>query len=331
MSSLNELYVGGEYSDLTIVSRTKNYQVHRAIVCPRSEYFASASRKVSATTGSVHLAEEDDPLAVDMIFHYMYHLDYPSTTTSTTTTAPAALIPVEEHQAHGHTNGVTVNGDGPHPKTNGHTGPINDIAPFSFPDTASEPKDEPMLVDAALDDDAGLKKEKEKKKKRKKKAKVAGEETKDDPVEEPEDHHLGPSNAVLSDDSLLNAKPMAKPTPTTASSPSILVTTKPHLVTHARVYALSKKYKIDGLKALALEKFEGQVHQSWASEDFLQAAKVVYESTMEDDVDIRNAVTTTLYQHPELLDKKETQDVIKGLALGFDLLMRVRSLGGFGT
>jgi hypothetical protein len=46
------LYVGGEYSDLTIVSRTKNYQVHKAIVCPRSEYFASASRKVSATVSA---------------------------------------------------------------------------------------------------------------------------------------------------------------------------------------------------------------------------------------------------------------------------------------
>jgi len=46
---------------------------------------------------------------------------------------------------------------------------------------------------------------------------------------------------------------------------------------------------------------------------------------LDEDKEIRNAVTTTLYQHPELLDKEETQNTIRGLALGFDLLMRVRS------
>ncbi|RAO73878.1 uncharacterized protein BHQ10_009890 [Talaromyces amestolkiae] len=101
------------------------------------------------------------------------------------------------------------------------------------------------------------------------------------------------------------------------------------LVVHAKVYALSKKYNINELKALALEKFRVEADQDWDTGDFLLAAKEVYTSTSAADQDIRDAVTTIVYEHPEILDRDETQELIKGLDLGFDVLKRVRAKGGF--
>ncbi|KUL87348.1 hypothetical protein ZTR_04686 [Talaromyces verruculosus] len=101
------------------------------------------------------------------------------------------------------------------------------------------------------------------------------------------------------------------------------------LVTHAKVYALSKKYNIYGLKLLALEKFRTEADQDWDTGDFLLAAKEVYTSTSAADQDIRDAVTTIVYEHPEILDRDETQELVKGLDLGFDVLKRVRAKGGF--
>lgn len=101
------------------------------------------------------------------------------------------------------------------------------------------------------------------------------------------------------------------------------------LVTHAKVYALSKKYNINGLKLLALEKFKAEADQEWDTINFLLAAKEIYTSTSADDQDIRDTVTTVVYQHPEILDRDETQELFKGLDLGFDVLKRVRAKGGF--
>lgn len=101
------------------------------------------------------------------------------------------------------------------------------------------------------------------------------------------------------------------------------------LVVHAKVYALSKKYGINGLKLLALEKFRIEAEQDWDTSDILLAAKEVYTSTSAADQDIRDAVTTIVYEHPEILDRDETQELIKGLDLGFDVLKRVRAKGGF--
>ena len=38
----SRLYDDGKYSDLTVKSSEKTYRVHKAIVCPRSKFFAAA-------------------------------------------------------------------------------------------------------------------------------------------------------------------------------------------------------------------------------------------------------------------------------------------------
>lgn len=243
--------------------------------------------------GIVSLAD-DEPQAVGIVVHYLYHLDYPS-------------IPMlVEDKIDSNGNGRQYDSDA-HWQINGHNngpmpdGPVTEVGYGPKEDSASVETVEELRL-------TGLSKKDKKRKKRKGSAKIVTEELfaepKDFSVEEAEIYEEAPAEAL----------------------------TTSHIVTHAKIYALSKKYGIEGLKALALEKFEDEVQHSWSGNEFLQAAKVVYTSTVDDDDDkeIRNAVASTLYQHPELLDRKETQQIMKGSDLGFDLLMRVRSRGGFG-
>jgi hypothetical protein len=242
---------------------------------------------------------DDEPQAVGIVVHYLYHLDYPS-------------IPMlVEDKIDSNGNGRQYESDA-HWQINGHNGqmpdgPVTEVGYGPKEDSASvETIDELRLT--------GLSKKDKKRKKKKGSAKIVTEELliepKDLSFEEAEIYEEAPAEEVV-------------------ALPESLTTT--HIVTHAKIYALSKKYGIEGLKALALEKFEDEIQHSWSGNEFLQAAKVVYTSTVDDDdKEIRNTVASTLYQHPELLDRKETQQIMKGSDLGFDLLMRVRSRGGFG-
>ncbi|GKU08016.1 speckle-type poz protein [Fusarium langsethiae] len=89
---LKELFDESAYSDLTIVCGDDCYKVHKAIVCPRSEFFASACNGPfqEGDSGVIHLPE-DDPLAMKMMIHYFYHLDYPTATTPAVDASETAI------------------------------------------------------------------------------------------------------------------------------------------------------------------------------------------------------------------------------------------------
>jgi hypothetical protein len=87
------------------------------------------------------------------------------------------------------------------------------------------------------------------------------------------------------------------------------------------VYALAEKLCIESLKDLAIKKFEAEAAIHWNSDDFLQAAAVVYLPTIASDMGLRDIAIDTLDDHRELFDKDTARDLAKELDLGYDLLV----------
>ena len=99
---------------------------------------------------------------------------------------------------------------------------------------------------------------------------------------------------------------------------------QPNLVIHARLYSLAEKYGILGLKAVALEKFQNELSQHWNTDDFLQAAEIVYTSTVDDDRAMRDVVVKTFYEHKALLNKQQALDCLHWVdGLAYDLVIRI--------
>ena len=76
----NILWESAEYSDLTIRCGSREFKVHRAIVCPGSHYFSTACNG-QFKEGRTRIIElkEDDPPTVHRILRYFYNLDYDDT------------------------------------------------------------------------------------------------------------------------------------------------------------------------------------------------------------------------------------------------------------
>jgi hypothetical protein len=88
-------------------------------------------------------------------------------------------------------------------------------------------------------------------------------------------------------------------------------TPEPHLITHARVYALAEKYQIAGLKSLARRKFAAQVALHHSSTEFPSAMLEVYESTVESDRGLRDVITQTFRRNPEIARRKDVCEVVR--------------------
>merc|ERR1712000_406646 len=78
MASLSDAHSQGTYSDLTIISGSNTYKVHKVLVCGRSLFFQKACNGFfkEGITDTITLPD-DDPQAVKLMVHYLYHLDYP--------------------------------------------------------------------------------------------------------------------------------------------------------------------------------------------------------------------------------------------------------------
>lgn len=112
----------------------------------------------------------------------------------------------------------------------------------------------------------------------------------------------------------------------TAASPSS-ANGKPSLTKHAKVFAMAIKYQVDGLRALAVKKFQQAVSNEWNSDDFAQVVHVVYTSTPEHAQELRTIAADTIHDHfSDLKDKEELEVVISGLGdLSYSLLRRISS------
>ena len=248
---------------------------------------------------------DDDAGAVEMVIQYLYFLDYPSTAQDTA-------------QTNGQSNSLHTDSDTP--KVNGNE--IHHRESSVLDTTESRTDDPPESVD--LEEFLPSAPKKNKKKKRKKSV-VVRPEAGDTVTEEASPLNGDDSVPVKWDEIVAAEEAMARVSLTPKSDPSA-----GHLAIHARVYQLSKKYGIEALKALSLEKFGHEAGNDWDTADFLEAAKVVYAPLADDsDRNMKEIVTQVVCQHRELLDKPETGKVIRGLELGYDVLMRVHKQGGF--
>ncbi|KAI4730431.1 hypothetical protein E4T49_01791 [Aureobasidium sp. EXF-10728] len=101
-SMLDRLHENGAYSDMKIVCSIDSYNVHKAIICPQSDFFRNACRLDTFAEGKIgviditaglgrdsqtkltHAPEEVDWVldvetrtSVKLMIHYFYHHNYP--------------------------------------------------------------------------------------------------------------------------------------------------------------------------------------------------------------------------------------------------------------
>ncbi|KAI0398402.1 hypothetical protein F5Y17DRAFT_1853 [Xylariaceae sp. FL0594] len=81
LGSLEKLYTGGDFSDLTIACGEETYLVHKAVLCPQSDFFDRICKSPFKEGRENHIdLSDDDPRAVKAMIYYFYHLDYTTDT-----------------------------------------------------------------------------------------------------------------------------------------------------------------------------------------------------------------------------------------------------------
>ncbi|KAM0805987.1 BTB/POZ protein, partial [Usnea florida] len=78
VANIKSLWTSHMYSDLVVRCGEEEYKVHRAILCPRSAFFAKACNGnfIERKTGIITM-DDDDPEAVKRLLLYLYTFDYP--------------------------------------------------------------------------------------------------------------------------------------------------------------------------------------------------------------------------------------------------------------
>ncbi|RBQ77366.1 hypothetical protein FVER14953_12944 [Fusarium verticillioides] len=321
--ALANLLQTGDYSDLTITCGKDQYHVHKAIICPRSNFFKAAcdGKFKEAQTGKIDLPD-DDPAAVRMMIEYLYHDTY---------VPVGAIIHREYCGMNTHLSETEYNDEQKRKmELYGATFVGNKrvkrltarwevpIPPDSQPvpvgvGTASNPPPPPPAASQEPGRGRG--------RNRRGRGYFEG-------VNSPSGYNSGqasPDQSSPIPDSFLFGSPSPAPTPPSPPQPSAppqpILTQNLHL--HAKVYALGEKYGIQALKALALRKFNSEVHFQLDTDDFLQAIREAYTSTIETDRPLRDEVVAILKRYKHMLKKDTVKAVLKETALGFDLLMEL--------
>lgn len=79
------------------------------------------------------------------------------------------------------------------------------------------------------------------------------------------------------------------------------------IVEHAKIFAMAVKYQIEGLRHLAVQKFEREMNKYNVHnhDNFAHAVSIIFTSTPEDIKDLRILVEDLLYTHFEDLKHKD--------------------------
>ncbi|KAB8233406.1 hypothetical protein ETB97_001360 [Aspergillus alliaceus] len=76
LTSVSKLLLDSQYSDFTILCGGYRFPVHKAVICPQSEFFAKAMNGSFFEAKSNEIVLPDDPLVVRMMLDYFYKSDY---------------------------------------------------------------------------------------------------------------------------------------------------------------------------------------------------------------------------------------------------------------
>jgi hypothetical protein len=101
------------------------------------------------------------------------------------------------------------------------------------------------------------------------------------------------------------------------------------LLLHAKMYEISDKYDVIGLKELAREKFLRATAKFWDDENFAPTAYYAFTTTPEQDQGLRDIVSNIISAHMVLLNKPAVEALLtefNGLAYGL-LKKRAKDLG----
>lgn len=94
---------------------------------------------------------------------------------------------------------------------------------------------------------------------------------------------------------------------------------------HIRAYAIAEVYDVQGMKALATERFQALGRVGWNSPTFPRAVKEIYGTTPDSDRGLRDVVVGVAVEHvQELLKKEDFQKAVDETGpFGKDLLRAV--------
>lgn len=311
-SSLEWLYRTREFSDLQIVTRERIHYVHKAVVCPRSEYLANICRENAskdASNGIIRLFQ-DDPKALDAVIHFCYNLEYPSD--------PSLMMHQDGPEIKGTNDANGGNGDRNHDDSQ-----------------ASTKTEEPS---SSLDDFLPISVSKNAMKQRKKRARRKSlSKGPLDPQGTVIEVIALPNGASEAAENQEEGAPLVQPqaaaecygihrSPVESSTEK----NKGGLVLHAKIYNLSKKFGINSLQVLALHRLESETKEQWDSEDFVKAASEISSLIAEGEIEegkIRDIMLDVLCEHRELIDKDGMESVIRGMDLGYDLVRQLTKRG----
>lgn len=98
----------------------------------------------------------------------------------------------------------------------------------------------------------------------------------------------------------------------------------PNFLVHAKVYAIAEKYAMEGLKALALQKFDQGARLDFEISDFVLGAKEAYTSTPDEIRPMRDAVVKVLGQRLSLFKTASVKQLLaKEQSLSYDVFMHL--------